>query len=495
MREVSQVKAYSIPALVIATICFTLAVSDALAWTRRDKKRSGLAFLLICLGGVGFCLCCAGEYNVDDSLQSIPWLKGEVVASTISGFALLWLVAEETRLIKGRYVLGAAIWAAAASLSQFMDLGELTWVASRPFTLRVQLPFGLDFVYREVERGPVLVAITSVGFVLLVYALIVVIAFRRRGNRRESGVLMASLSFILGAQILDFFIGIGLIHFVFLLEYAWLATILVVGLQRSNDFIEAAMVRRALQETDAELKESKAVLATFVDRTVELLWTAEAERKRAEESIARSQEEKEALLREVYHRTKNNMNVIVAMLRLQSNATEDERIKAALAVSVDRIISMSMAHDMLYKTEDLSRVDLGAYLTALVKRLVSGPFSSGTNPELVLDMAGIPVSLDTAVNCGIIVNELVTNSLKYAFPEGHPGQIRIGLGKQDDGSISLELSDDGVGMAPGFDLERNSNLGLRLVNSIASGKLQARKEFSSERGCAYRLVFAAHAEY
>lgn len=487
-------KAYSIPALIIATICFTIAVSDALAWTRRDKKRNGLAFLLVCLGGVGFCLCCAGEYDVDFPLQSIAWLKGEVVASTVSGFALFWLVAEETKLIKGRYVIAAAAWALVASVSQCLDLGELAWVASKPFTLRVELPFGLDFVYREVERGPVLIAIDFVGFFLLVYALAVVVAFRRRGNKHESAVLLAGIGFIIAAQILDFLIGIGLIHFVFLLEYAWLATILVVGLQRSNDFIEAARVRQELKKTDEELKESQAALAKIVDKTVELIWSAEAESKRAEERIARSQEEKEALLREVHHRTKNNMNVIVAMLKLQSNTAGDERLKAAFAVSIDRIISMSMAHDLLYRANDFSQIDLGAYLPDLARRLVAGPSSPEPRPALVVDAASVPVSLDTAVNCGLIVNELVTNSMKHAFPGGGAGEIRIELKKEAEGSIDLELSDDGIGMPQGFDVERDGHLGLRLVNSIARGKLQARKDFDSERGCRYRFVFADEGE-
>jgi PAS domain S-box-containing protein len=575
-------KVYSIPTLIIASICLTIAISDSLAWTRRNEKKSGLAFILICLGGLSFCLFCSGEYNVDLPLQSVFWLKGEVIASTVSGFALLWFVAEETRLIKGWVVLMGLAWAVLASLSQVLDLGELTWVTSRPFVLHVDLPFGLDFVYKEVERGIVLIAIDFVGFFILMYLLWIVIRFWRVGKRKESLVLFFALGFIIAAEIIDFLIGIGLFHFVFLMEYAWLATILIVGIRRSNDFIEAAITRKALQKTDKELKESQATLSTVIDSTADMIWSVDSEafsvvafnrsfrdffsnyhgiearvgmrleelfsseekarrwkalfhraieegsytleqpmpeyakvfslrinllqregrvfglsvfgqdiseRKKAEEQIRRSLSEKEILLRELYHRTKNNMSVIISILKLQATEIGDQRLKDAFAVSVDRILSMSLVHDKLYKTNDLSHIDLKSYIKDLAERLMSSYALPDTRLSLVLEMESVRVMIDTAINCGLIVNELVTNALKYAFPENRAGEIRIELTSNEARLVRLTISDDGVGMAPGFDFKHDGRLGLRLIDSLAKGKLHARTEFSTDRGFSCSLSF------
>jgi two-component system, sensor histidine kinase PdtaS len=577
------VKSYSIPTLIIASICLTIAIGDSLAWIRRDKRKSDIAFILVCLGGVSFCLFCSGEYNVDSPLQSLFWLKGEVVASTLSGFALLWFVAEETELIAPGFVVMGLAWAVLAALSQVFDLGELAWVASRPFTLRVELPFGLDFVYQEVERGVVLIAIDLVGFLILVYLAFVVAKYRRQGNRKESLVLFLAIGFIIFAESLDFLIGIGVVRFVFILEYAWLGTILVMGLRRSSDFIEAALTRKALRKTDQELKESQATLSTIIDSTADLIWSVDidcfkllsfnrsfrdrfaesrgievsvgmgqdelfssaeeirswretyerakregaysverdmpeiakvfslnvnplkregrvfglsvfgqdiTERKKAEEQIGRSLAEKEILLREIYHRTKNNMSVIISILRLQANAIGDSRLKEAFAVTVDRILSMSLVHDKLYKTSDLSRIDLKSYLRDLSERLISSYSIVGEGPSLVLELESIPVTIDMAINCGLIVNELVTNSLKHAFPEGRRGEIKVRLRRAEGGLISLIVSDDGSGVAPGFDAARDGGLGMRLIRSLAKGKLRSRVEFAAERGFSCTLLFA-----
>lgn len=575
-------KTYSIPALVIASICLTMALSDSLAWIRRNKKRSDIAFILICLGGASFCLFCSGEYNVDSPAQSVFWLKGEVIASTLSGFALLWFVAEETKLIKRRYVVLCLVWSVLACLSQVFDLGELTWVASRPFVLRVDLPLGLDFVYQEVRRGIVLIVIDLVGFFFLVYLVFVVVEFWHQGNRKESLVLFLAIGFVISAQILDFLIGIGIIHFVFLLEYAWLGTILAVGLRRSNDFIEAALTRKALEKTDLELKQSQATLSTIIDSTADMVWSVGAgpfdlltfnrsfrdrisknrgvdvrvgmrldelfsseeevrrwreiyrrairegpysieqrmsedstvfslnvnplrqdgrlfglsvfgqdisDRKKAEEQVGRSLQEKEILLREVYHRTKNNMSVIISLLRLQAGEIGDPRLEEAFKVSIDRIRSMSVIHDKLYAAGDLSRIDLKEYIVDLANRLIAGYSLPEAQPSLVLEMESLPVMLDTAINCGLIVNELITNALKYAFPDRRAGEIRIRLSRDEEGAIRLAISDDGIGIAPGFDIERDGRLGLKLIRSVATVKLRARMEFATNPGFSCVLSF------
>jgi PAS domain S-box-containing protein len=506
-----------------------------------------------------------------------------VISSTLSGFAFLCFIAEETGLVKPRYVVLCLAWAILAVLSQFLDLGDLTWVTSRPFVLRVELPFGLDFVYKEVERGPILFAIVIAGFLFELYLLFTLARFARRGDRKKALVLASSVSFVVVAQILDVLIGIGALQFVFLLEYGWLATILVVGLRRSNDFIEAALTRKALLKADLQLKESQATLSTIVDSTADMIWSVDidsfsllsfnrsfrdrfaeyrglevaagmgleelfaseddrrqwreiylrakaggsytvergmpgipkvlslslnplrreggvfglsvfgqdiTERKKAEEQVRRSLDEKEVLLREVYHRTKNNMSVIISLLKLQATAVGDRRLKEAFEVSIDRIISMSMVHDKLYKSGDFSRVDLRDYIKDLADRLISGYSLPGTGPALVLEAESVPIAFDRAIDCGLIVNELITNSLKHAFPAGGKGEIRLRLARDEGGDVVLTISDDGVGPARGAGFKEEAGLGLRMVDSLARGKLGARIEFETRRGFSCKITFA-----
>jgi two-component sensor histidine kinase len=600
--------ANSIPALLIAAACLTIAVSDAFAWARRDKRRVDIAFILVCLGGVSFCICCAGEYNVDSSARSVPWLKGETISSMAAGFALFWFIAEETRAIKRRHVIAYLAWTLLAIASQAIDLGELAWVASKPFTLRVDLPFGLEFVYREVERGPVLYVIDMVGFAMLVFLLIVVRGYRRSGHRRDSLVLSLGIGFIVAAQVLDFFIGIGVLRFVFVLEYAWLATILVMGLRRSNDFIETAIARRELRKTGLELKESQATLSTIMDSTADLIWsvdleslgllscnssfraffadrrgaavaagmgieelfTAEEERlevracfaraaaegtytaelrlggracdrasarasagagarvaadagtsgdarilslsvnllerdgkafglsafarditehERAEERIRQSLAEKEVLIKEIYHRTKNNMNVIISILRLQAKEMDDERLKEAFDVAVSRIMSMSMAHDRLYEADDLSSIELKDYIEDLARSIMAGQARPVDPPTLRVEAEAARVMIDTAITCGLVLNELLTNSLKHAFPRGRQGAISVSLRREGPGQLRLTVSDDGVGPPPGFDAERDGHLGLRLIRRLAYSKFRTQPVFDAAGGFSCSLVF------
>lgn len=427
----------------MASMCFTIAVNEFLTWLRRTKKRSDIAFSLICLGGAFFCLFCSGEYSVDAPLQSIPWLKGEVIAISLTVFALFWYISEETKLIKNKFVFAYLIWNLLVCLSQLINLGDLTWVAGRPFISRVDLPFGLHFIYREVERGILLIIADFVGFGLLVYLVSIVAKFRRLGHRRESTVLFMVLGVAVLAEINDFLVGIGLYSFLFLMEYAWLAVVLIVGLRRSNEVIE----------------------------------------------LHKSLMEKQTLLRELYHRTKNNMNVIISMLKLQSREIGDARLKKAFGETEDRIISMSLVHEKLYEAQDLSHINLKEYFEDLIKHIIANYNLSNDPPTLSLDMQNVFVLIETAIACGLIVNELISNTLKYAFPSGRAGEIRVLLHQDENEEITLVVSDNGIGLPPEFDAKRDGHLGMRLIDSLARGKLRTEAVLETDRGVSCRLVF------
>ena len=186
-------KIYSIPSLVMASICFAISLYETLAWARRDRRSRDLAFVLTCLGGTLFELFCAFEYNVDAPIQSLPWLKAEAITISLTSLAFLWYIALATRLVKRPYLIAFLAWNALAVASQFLDLGELSWSENHPFVRRVALPLGLDFVYREVEAGPVLTLINLAGFVFLAYSLWIVAKYRRLGHpRRVSGTALGS---------------------------------------------------------------------------------------------------------------------------------------------------------------------------------------------------------------------------------------------------------------------------------------------------------------
>jgi PAS domain S-box-containing protein len=215
------------------------------------------------------------------------------------------------------------------------------------------------------------------------------------------------------------------------------------------------------------------------------------ERRRAEEIIQASLREKEALLKEIHHRVKNNLQVTSSLLRLQAAAIGDDRARAMFEETENRIRSMALVHEKLYQSTNLSRIDFGDYIRTLGELLFR---SSAINPDNVtLEVGGAVVflSIEIAVPCGLIVNELLSNALKHAFPDDRPGVIRVHLRVEDDGTIGVSVRDDGVGLPAALDVERTETLGLRLVAGLVQ---QIEGRMTIERGAAgagFNVVFPA----
>ena len=195
------------------------------------------------------------------------------------------------------------------------------------------------------------------------------------------------------------------------------------------------------------------------------------ERKREEDRIAASLAEKELLLKEIHHRVKNNLQIISGLLYLQSNRTSDNVVITALRESEQRIRSMAMIHEALYKSDDLARIDFKRYIKDLTGYLVSSFGVSTNKVTLKVDIEDKLLGFDIAIPCGLIVNELVSNSLKYAFPDNRSGEIEVCLRTINDEVYELSVSDNGVGMPDGFDLSRSDSLGIRLVSRLAERQL------------------------
>ncbi len=189
------------------------------------------------------------------------------------------------------------------------------------------------------------------------------------------------------------------------------------------------------------------------------------ERHVVEQQLRASLSESEGLMRELHHRIKNNMQLVSNLLALQADQAEDVTVRQMLEASQARVHSMALIHHQLSRTHDLSQVDLAAYLSELVGHLRQAHLAVAPAVGWEVDTHQITLSADDAVPCGLIVNELASNALKYAFPGGREGVIRISL-RDDDGRLVLEVSDNGIGLSPELDISATETMGLQLVRML-----------------------------
>lgn len=214
------------------------------------------------------------------------------------------------------------------------------------------------------------------------------------------------------------------------------------------------------------------------------------ERKKNEEKIQASLREKEVLLKEVHHRVKNNLQVISSLLNLQSSFIEDKAAKSKFFDSIDRIRSMALLHEMLYRSKDLSGIRIRDYLENLVDSLLSsyalvkGKVQTSVSVEVEHEI----LHLDYAVPFGLLINELVSNALKYAFRDRENGAISIRITEEADYRYHMEVSDDGVGLPPGISIEDPQTLGLELVAALTN-QLEGTFTVKRENGTSFRFVF------
>ena len=213
------------------------------------------------------------------------------------------------------------------------------------------------------------------------------------------------------------------------------------------------------------------------------------ERKVAAEQLENALSDKEALLRELYHRTKNNMQVISAMLALQAENLTDEKATQIFQDVGSKIQSMAIVHQMLYRSQNLSSIDLKEYISALSDLLISTYRVRSHCNRVDILAESISASIDIAIPCGLMVNELITNALKYAFPAHHPGQLTVRLESRPDNNIFIEVSDNGIGFPPGYDVEQATTLGLQTVIALGQHQLQGKVNIFSGNGVTCQVEF------
>jgi len=211
------------------------------------------------------------------------------------------------------------------------------------------------------------------------------------------------------------------------------------------------------------------------------------ERTKMEEEIKKSLEEKEMLLKEIHHRVKNNLMVISSLLNLQSRYIKDKEALSIFKESQSRAKSMALIHEKLYSSTDLKRIDFGDYIRTLSSDLFQTYVADPSRIKMNINVENIMLDINTAIPLGLIVNELVSNSMKHAFPNGRNGELNIDFHTKDD-NLVLMVSDDGVGFPEDLDYKNTDSLGLQLVNSL-TGQIDGNIELDRSKGTAFKITF------
>jgi PAS domain S-box-containing protein len=218
------------------------------------------------------------------------------------------------------------------------------------------------------------------------------------------------------------------------------------------------------------------------------------DRKRDEDQIKASLAEKEVLLKEIHHRVKNNLQVISSLLKLQSRYIQDTRVTEMLKESQNRVRSMALVHEQLYQSKDLSKIDFAEYIQNLAHNLFQAYEVDAKGVNLQTNIAPCSLNVDTAVPCGLIINELVTNSLKYAFINKEEGKIKIDFSLENNKVCVLVVSDTGIGFPQELDYRNARTLGLRLVVSLVN-QLRGKIELLEAVGTTFKITFLPAKSY
>lgn len=213
------------------------------------------------------------------------------------------------------------------------------------------------------------------------------------------------------------------------------------------------------------------------------------DRKKSEEIVVRSLKEKEVLLKELHHRVKNNLQIIASLLQLKLVSSKNKQVIDVFKQTQERIRVMALVHQKLCETKNFMSIDISGYINELVNGLL---LAYGVNRKKIavkVDVAKVLLKIDLAVPCGLIINELLTNSFKYAFPGDRRGKINITLRSLDKNTLEIMVSDDGIGFPEGFNLYKTETLGLVLVVSTVENQLSGKIKLYGAKGATFKITF------
>lgn len=262
------------------------------------------------------------------------------------------------------------------------------------------------------------------------------------------------------------------------------------ALQEAHDELENRIKERTAELTNVNEQLMKEI--TERKRINENLQKEIRERKKMEEKIKEALEEKEVLLKEIHHRVKNNLQIISSLLSLQSRHISDKKSIETLKISQDRVRAMALIHEELYRSHDLSKIDFRVYVTNLIKYLFVTYSLRPGQVHLQIEIENIYLEMEKAIPLGLIINELTSNALEHAFPEGREGELTIRLGKSNPKEkkydYTLIVKDNGIGFPGGKDFRKSDTLGMLLVNSLAK-QLDGELDLESNNGTTFIIKF------
>jgi two-component sensor histidine kinase/DNA-binding NarL/FixJ family response regulator len=263
----------------------------------------------------------------------------------------------------------------------------------------------------------------------------------------------------------------------------------IIRVEHANRFFGLLAVLLAPDVTIDE--EEKGILEEVAGDIAFGLYDMEVEeaRKRAEDQIEASLKEKEVLLREIHHRVKNNLQVVSSLLNMQARAAKDKDTIDILSESRNRINTMALIHSQLYESGNLSAINMKGFVDNMLRQLVQSYPVQDTKITQIVQGDDYPFPISVAVPVGLIVNELLSNAFKHAFVNRKEGKIEVSFGASEEGGVSLAISDDGVGLPNGFDINKSKTLGLRLVKILAEDQLQGKLEVISKEGTTFNIEF------
>jgi len=435
---------HSLPEYVLLSAAAALGIYELVGWTVRRPRRQDLALAFLFFSSAVYAAACAGQYNAADAAATVPWLRLQIGTLFLSGICLTEFFAAVTGTIpKRRRIAIAAIFGAFA-LSQFLDLGALTWRASAGHLHEVRLPFLPAWSFHEAGTGPLTDVQTLVGAAFFVYLFLEALKFRRRDPTEGRRLLMIPI--VAGAAwLIDLSVSYGLLRIPYAMEYAFAVGAVYAALDRAEREKHAGL----------ELREAL--------------------------------EEKETLLRELYHRTKNNLQVVSSMLALHGRELESRRDLEIFRDVGHKIASMAMVHQKLYESKRLSRIEVGGFLRDLAGLMLEG-HGAAKRIALEVDAPPIEMPIESALPLALATSELLSNSLKYAFPEGRSGRISIEFGKLGT-RCRLRVADDGVGLPPGFSIGECGRMGMKTLESIARHQLRGDLRHEPGPGASWVLEF------
>lgn len=263
---------------------------------------------------------------------------------------------------------------------------------------------------------------------------------------------------------------------------------------RNDELVRAnadlARVNSALSREIVERRQIESELRRYREQLEDLVRERTAELAEVNRRLTASLREKEILLREIHHRVKNNLQIISSLLELQSESVRDEEALSLFRESQERIKAMALVHERLYRSRDFASIDFGEYVENLIRHLALSYVEDQERISVRIDVANFTMDIEEAIPCGLIINELISNALKHAFPDGRRGEIWVACRADAEGVVTIEVRDNGVGLPTDRDLLDSDTLGLQIV-SMLTRQLRGTIEMKSDGGASFILTFRA----